>query len=104
MLERYAARVQGGRLKKKFILGYKNNEDFLDELVRECGKPMLESYKERIVNFVKMSAVVGYVGCVDLTKAMDVVRSQSLELILPFITVTIAYILIIELVVRILKK
>ena len=78
--------------------------DFLDELVKECGKPMLESYKERIVSFIKMSAVVGYVGTVDLTKAMDLIRSKSLEIILPFIAVTICYILIIELVVRIMKK
>ncbi len=104
MLERYASRVKGGRLEKQFILGYKNNEDFLDELVKECGKPMLESYKERIVSVIKMSAVVGYVGTVDLTKAMDLIRSKSLEIILPFIAVTICYILIIELVVRIMKK
>ena len=65
---------------------------------------MLESYKERIVSFIKMSAVVGYVGTVDLTKAMDLIRSKSLEIVIPFITVTIAYILIIEVITRIMKN
>ena len=44
---------------------------------------------------LKESSIVGYVGLVDVTKAADIIRSNTYEAMIPLVSVAIVYLVIV---------
>ena len=49
------------------------------------------------IALLKESSIVGYIGLVDLTKAGDIIRSDTYEAMLPLIAVALVYLVIVML-------
>ena len=51
----------------------------------------MPAYKGQVTVLIKATAVVGYVAVQDLTKAGDLIRSQTYEAFFPLIAVAVIY-------------
>ena len=47
------------------------------------------------ISLLKESSIVGYVGLVDVTKAADIIRSNTYEAMIPLVSVAIVYLVIV---------
>ena len=56
------------------------------------------------MEMVKMTSVVGYVACIDLTKASDLIRSRTMEAFFPLIITALIYYIISKLMLRALNN
>ncbi|MBP5469740.1 MAG: hypothetical protein J6Z11_10915, partial [Candidatus Riflebacteria bacterium] len=56
------------------------------------------------ISMVKSTAVVGYVSCIDLTKASDIIRSRTMEAFFPLIATAIIYFMIANLMIQVLNQ
>ena len=56
------------------------------------------------MEMVKMTSVVGYVACIDLTKASDLIRSRTMEAFFPLIATALLYYVIAKLMILALTK
>lgn len=53
---------------------------------------------------VKMTSVVGYVSCIDLTKVSDLIRARTMEAFFPLILTAIIYYIVANLMIMSLNK
>ena len=60
--------------------------------------------KGEFISMVKMTSIVGYIACIDLTKASDIIRSRTMEAFFPLISTAIIYFVIANLMTLALNK
>lgn len=72
-------------------LGYTNTQTLFKVVLPQAMETFIPSVRSAIVATLKSTAIVGYVAVQDLTKAGDLVRSQTFEAFLPIITVAVLY-------------
>ena len=48
-------------------------------------------YKGEIISLLKTTSIVGYIAVVDITKASDLIRSQTFDAFPPLIIVALIY-------------
>jgi polar amino acid transport system substrate-binding protein len=57
-------------------------------------KNVIPVYKGEVISLLKMTAIVGYIAVVDLTKASDLIRSRTFDAFFPLILVAVIYFLL----------
>ena len=75
-------------------LGYSEFQSFYKIVFPQATIHFLPLMKSEFISMVKSTAVVGYVSCIDLTKASDIIRSRTMEAFFPLIATAIIYFLI----------
>lgn len=63
----------------------------------QAVKNSLPTMCNEFIALLKESSIVGYIGLVDLTKAGDIIRSDTYEAMLPLIAVALVYLVIVML-------
>lgn len=85
-------------------LGYSNRQTLFKVVLPQAMESFIPAIRSAIVATLKSTAIVGYVAVQDLTKAGDLIRSQTFEAFLPIITVAILYFILAKFLIFILNK
>ena len=85
--------VDKGQEEAAKSLGYSKMSTFFKIILPQALKHIFPPLKGEISSLIKATSIVGYVAVLDLTKAADLIRSQTFEAFLPLLVVAIVYIL-----------
>lgn len=85
-------------------LGYNHRQTLFKIVLPQAMEAFIPAIKSAIVATLKSTAIVGYVAVQDLTKAGDLIRSQTFEAFLPIITVAILYYILAKLLIFLLNR
>ncbi|MBR4329401.1 MAG: ABC transporter permease subunit, partial [Candidatus Riflebacteria bacterium] len=85
-------------------LGYNEFQSFYKIIFPQATKQFLPLMKGEFISMVKMTSIVGYIACIDLTKASDIIRSRTMEAFFPLISTAIIYFVIANLMTLVLNK
>ena len=86
--------VDTGQNEAGIASGFNKIETFIYIILPQALKRMLPLYEGRLINLIWWTSVVGYIAIQDLTMAGKIVRSQTMDSFIPFLTVGILYMLI----------
>ena len=85
-------------------LGFTEFQSFCKVVFPQAARQFLPLMKGQFMEMVKMTSVVGYVACIDLTKASDLIRSRTMEAFFPLIITALIYYIISKLMLRALNN
>ena len=85
-------------------LGFSEFQSFYKIVFPQAARQFLPLVKGQFMEMVKMTSVVGYVACIDLTKASDLIRSRTMEAFFPLIVTALIYFIISYLMIMALNK
>jgi polar amino acid transport system substrate-binding protein len=85
-------------------LGYNEFQSFYKIIFPQATRQFLPLMKGEFISMVKMTSIVGYIACIDLTKASDIIRSRTMEAFFPLISTAIIYFVIANLMTLVLNK
>ena len=90
-------------LQDKYRPEFIDTKEFFHILFKD-KEEIVDDFRERVVTLIKMTAVVGYVTTQDMTKVFDIIRLNSKETMIPLVATTIAYFLLIAIVIAIINR
>ena len=96
--------VDFGQVEAANALGFTEFQAFYDIVFPQATRQFLPLMKGEFISMVKMTSIVGYVSCIDLTKASDLIRARTMEAFFPLIATAIIYYIIANLMIRSLNK
>jgi polar amino acid transport system substrate-binding protein len=85
-------------------LGYTEFQSFYKIVFPQAARQFLPLMKGQFMEMVKMTSVVGYVACIDLTKASDLIRSRTMEAFFPLIITALIYFVVSYIMIMVLNK
>ena len=85
-------------------LGFTEFQAFYKVVFPQAARQFLPLMKGQFMEMVKMTSVVGYIACIDLTKATDLIRSRTMEAFFPLIATALLYYIIAKLMIMALNK
>ncbi len=85
-------------------LGYTEFQAFYKIIFPQAARQFLPLMRGEFISMVKMTSVVGYITCIDLTKASDLIRSRTMEAFFPLITTAFIYFIVANLMIMALNK
>lgn len=96
--------VDHGQTEAGIALGFTPIQTFAYIVLPQATRSVLPVYKGEIISMIKMTSVVGYIAVEDLTKASDIVRSQTFDAFFPLIIVAVIYFVLAWLFTRLLDS
>lgn len=89
--------VEIGQFEAGRSLGFTYAQTMRHIVMPQAIKNSLPTMCNEFIALLKESSIVGYIGLVDLTKAGDIIRSDTYEAMLPLIAVALVYLVIVML-------
>ena len=83
--------INAGQWEASEALGLKRRQTFVRVIMPQALRIILPIYKSEFVSMMKLTSIVGYISCMDLTKAGDIIRSRTFDAFFPLITVAAVY-------------
>ena len=96
--------VNAGQEDAAKALGYNEFQSFYKIIFPQAIRQFLPLMKGEFISMVKMTSIVGYIACIDLTKASDIIRSRTMEAFFPLISTALIYFVIANLMTLTLNK
>ncbi len=96
--------VSRGQDEAAKALGYNEFQSFYKIVFPQATIHFLPLMRGEFISMVKSTAVVGYISCIDLTKASDIIRSRTMEAFFPLIATALIYFIIANLMLLALNK
>lgn len=97
------ASVKIEQVEASISIGFTRIQTFFYIILPQVIRIIFPVYKGEFITLIKLTSIVGYIGVRDLTRALDIIRSQTFDAIYPLIIATILYFIIIELMTLILN-
>ncbi len=85
--------VSRGQCEAASALGFGKSRTFVKIIMPQAVRFVLPVYKGEFINQLKATSVVGYIAIQDLTKASDLIRSNTYDAFFPLIATAIIYFL-----------
>ena len=83
--------VEKGQSEAALAIGLTKRQTFFGIVLPQAIRTMLPGYFSNLISLMKGTSVVGYIAVTDLTKAGDIIRSNTYEAFVPLIVVAIFY-------------
>ncbi len=96
--------VDDGQLEAGLALGLTFRQTLKSIIIPQAIRISLPSLGNEFVTLVKETAIAGYIGIMDLTKASDIIASRTYDYFFPLILIAIIYLIITGLLSKIMKK
>lgn len=80
-----------GQREAGIAMGFTRIQTFLHVILPQAVRRILPVYRGEFMSLVKMTAIVGYIGIQDLTRAGDIIRSRTFEAFFPMILIAVIY-------------
>ena len=90
--------VDPGQLEAARAVGMPFSVSMLKVVVPQAVKNILPTLGNEFIALVKETAVVGYVGAIDITNAFQYQGSNSYEYMIPYLTMALIYIVVVALI------
>ena len=94
--------IDRGQMEAGRSLGLSYNQTMLFVVLPQAFKNVLPALGNEFIVLLKETSVAGYIALQDLTKAGDVIRSQTYDAFLPLIAVALIYLAVVMLLTRLL--
>ncbi len=95
--------VDPGQLEAARAVGMPYSTSMLKIVVPQAVKNILPTLGNEFIALVKETAVVGYVGAIDITKAFQEQGSNSYEFMIPYLVMAVLYIVIVAAIAALVK-
>ena len=86
--------VDKGQHEAAMASGFSKRQIFMLITLPQSARHILPVFKGEFISMVKMTAFAGYIAVQDLTKASDIIRSQTFESFFPLIATAAIYFII----------
>ena len=83
--------VEKGQWEAALSVGLTKRQAFFGIVLPQATRTMLAGYFSNLISLMKGTAIVGYIAVTDLTKAGDIIRSNTYEAFVPLIIVALLY-------------
>lgn len=83
--------VDKGQYEAGRSLGLSNRTVMLKIIIPQALKNVLATLCNEFIDLIKETSVAGFIGIMDLSRAGDIIRSQTLDPFVPLITVALIY-------------
>lgn len=87
--------VEIGQFEAGRSLGFTYGQTMIHIILPQAVKNALPAMCNEFIALLKESSIVGYIGLIDLTKAGDIIRSNTCEAFMPLIAVALVYLVIV---------
>ena len=87
--------IEIGQFEAGRSLGFTYGKTMLYIIMPQAIKNALPAMCNEFIALLKESSIVGYIGLMDLTKAGDIIRSNTYEAMLPLCSVAVVYLIIV---------
>lgn len=87
--------IEIGQFEAGRSLGFTYGQTMIHIIMPQAVKNALPAMCNEFIALLKESSIVGYIGLVDLTKAGDIIRSNTYEAMLPLCSVALVYLVIV---------
>lgn len=87
--------VEIGQFEAGRSLGFTYGQTMIHIILPQAVKNALPAICNEFIALLKESSIVGYIGLIDLTKAGDIIRSNTYEAFMPLIAVALVYLVIV---------
>ena len=87
--------VDGGHYEAGRSLGLSSSMTMKKIVLPQAFKNCLPTLVSEFIQLIKETAVAGFIGITDLSRAGDIIRSQTYEAFVPLITVAAIYLIIV---------
>lgn len=95
--------VDAGQLEAARAVGLGFWTSMFKVVIPQAVKNILPTLGNEFIALIKETAVVGYVGAVDITKAFQDLGSNSYEYMVPYLTMALLYIVIVAVIATLIK-
>ena len=89
--------IEIGQFEAGRSLGFTYAQTMWNIILPQAVKNSLPAMCNEFISLLKESSIVGYIGLMDLTKAGDIIRSNTYEAMIPLCTVALVYLVIVML-------
>ena len=83
--------VDKGQIEAARSMGFGKAGAFFTVTLPQAARVAFPVYMSEFISLFKMTAVVGYIAVVDLTKAGDIIRSRTYDAFFPLIFIALVY-------------
>lgn len=87
--------IEIGQFEAGRSLGFSYGQTMWHIIIPQAIKNSLPAMCNEFIALLKESSIVGYIGLVDLTKAGDIIRSNTYEAMIPLCSVALVYLIIV---------
>ena len=87
--------IEIGQFEAGRSLGFTYGQTMRYIIMPQAVKNALPAMCNEFIALLKESSIVGYIGLVDITKAGDIIRSNTYEATMPLFTVAVFYLIIV---------
>ena len=87
--------IEIGQFEAGRSLGFNYTQTMWHIILPQAIKNSLPAMCNEFISLLKESSIVGYIGLIDLTKAGDIIRSNTFEAMLPLVSVALVYLVIV---------
>lgn len=96
--------IDDGQIEGGLALGLSFKQTLTYIIIPQAVKNSLASMGNEFITLVKETAIAGYIGITDLTKASDIIASNTYDYFFPLILIALIYLLITGLLSKLMKK
>ena len=86
--------IDRGQREAGYALGFSKKQTFFNIILPQAARSAQAVYNGQVIAMIKATSIIGYIAVMDLTKAMDVIRSRTFDAFFPFIAAAVIYYLI----------
>lgn len=90
--------VDRGQYEAARSLGLSSRKAMMKVVIPQALKNVVATLCNEFIDLIKETSVSGFIGIMDLSRAGDIIRTQTLDPVVPLLTVAIVYLLIIMLI------
>ena len=87
--------VKKEQIETSISMGFSKKQTLIYIVIPQALRVIFPVYKGEIITLVKLTSVVGFIGVRDLTRATDIIRSQTFDALFPIVFAVIIYFIII---------
>lgn len=96
--------IDDGQVEAGLSLGLNFKQTLKYIIIPQVVKMSLPSLGNEFVTLIKETAIAGYIGIMDLTKASDIIASRTYDYFFPLIVVALIYLILTSFISKFLKK
>lgn len=86
--------IDRGQREAGYALGFSKRQTFFNIILPQAARSAQSVYNGQVIVMIKATSIIGYIAVMDLTKAMDIIRSRTFDAFFPFIAAAVIYYLI----------
>ena len=87
--------VKNEQIEASYSMGFTKTQTYMYIVLPQAVRVIFPAYKSEFMTLIKLTSVVGIVGVRDLTRATEIIRSQTFDAFFPIFLSVIMYLIII---------